>query len=305
MEAAPLPVREGVAPSRVYLVPGPWATVYEFLVNRFRHMPEGILRQRLDNGHIVDDEGIAQRADTPYSPHRWLWYYREVPDEPRVPFELEVLHADERIIVVDKPHFLASIPGGRHLRETVLTRLRECFDLPQLTPIHRLDRDTAGVMLLCRDPASRGAYQRLFQSREVMKVYEAVASWREDLKLPLTHRSRLLPGDPAFVMTEVAGEPNSETRIELMERMGSLALYRLMPTTGRKHQLRAHMNALGIPICNDTVYPQWLVAEDPADYTRPLQLLARSVEFVDPFSQEKRRFESRRSLQTQCPASAK
>lgn len=301
MQAAPLPVVGGVAPSRVYLVPGPWKTVYEFLVERFRHMPDEILRQRLENGDIVDDHGTPQRQDTPYSPHRWLWYYREVPDEARVPFELEVLHSDSRIVVVDKPHFLASIPGGRHLRETVLTRLRDRFDLPQLTPVHRLDRDTAGVMLFCRDPGSRGAYQRLFQSREVLKIYEAVAPWRADLELPHTHRSRLLPGTPSFIMTEVPGEPNSETRIELVERMGELALYRLMPTTGRKHQLRAHMSALGIPICNDTFYPKWSTPNNVTDYTRPLQLLARVVEFVDPFNGQHRQFVSQRKLALNAP----
>lgn len=300
MEAAPLPVREGVAPSRVYMVPGPWTTVYDFLVERFRHLPEEILRQRLENGDIVDEKGVPQYAHTPYSAHRWLWYYREVPDEPRIPFDLEVLYSDERIVVVDKPHFLASIPGGRHLRETVLTRLRDRFDLPQLTPIHRLDRDTAGVMLFCLDPASRGGYQRLFQSREVIKVYEAVAPWREGLSLPHTHRSRLVPGDPGFIMTEEPGEPNSETRIELIKHLGDLALYRLTPVTGRKHQLRVHMSALGIPICNDAFYPQWMAQEDSTDFSRPLQLLARTVEFVDPFTARRRRFTSRRKLVLSC-----
>src|SRR5690606_1802630 len=142
--------------------PGPWLTVLEFLRERFKFMPVETLRARLAQGCIVDQNGLAQQADTPYQPSNWLWYYREVPDEAPVPFELTILSRDERIVAVDKPHFLASIPGGRHLRETALTRLRHMLDLPHLTPIHRLDRDTAGVMLFCADPASRGAYQSLF-----------------------------------------------------------------------------------------------------------------------------------------------
>ena len=296
MQAAPLPVRDGIAPSRVYLPVGPWPTVFEFLLERFRFMPADVLRQRLQAGDIVDDSGISQRAESPYVPNRWLWYYRVVPDEPVIPFDLQILHRDDRIIVVDKPHFLASIPGGRHLRETVLTRLRERFALPQLTPVHRLDRDTAGVMLLCIDPASRGAYQQLFQSREVFKEYEAVAPWRADLKLPCNHRSRLEPAESHFMMREVPGEPNSETYIEIIEKAGGLARYRLIPTTGRKHQLRVHMNALGIAISNDPFYPDWRPVEVEDDYSRPLQLLARAVEFDDPFSRQRRRFESRRQL---------
>ncbi|WP_397474682.1 pseudouridine synthase [Pusillimonas sp.] len=301
MQAAPLPVRDGIAPSRVYLPAGTWSTVFDFLLERFRFVPAEVLRQRLEDGDIVDDAGIAQRVESPYVANQWLWYYRVVPDEPVVPFELGVLHRDERLIVVDKPHFLASIPGGRHLRETALTRLRDRFSLPQLTPIHRLDRDTAGVMLFCVDPSSRGAYQRLLQTREVFKEYEAVAPWRADLRLPCRYLSRLEPAESHFMMQEVQGEANSETYIELLETAGNLARYRLLPTTGRKHQLRAHMSALGIPICNDPFYPEWRPADSEDDYTRPLQLLARAVEFVDPFSGQRRRFESRRQLEAFFP----
>lgn len=297
MADAPLPVRDGIAPSRVYLPHGPWATVLEFFVERFRFMSAEVLRERLENGDIVDHEGHAQRVDAAYVPDRLLWYYRMVPDEPRVPFDISILHQDARLVVIDKPHFLASIPGGRHLRETALTRLRDRLAMPQITPVHRLDRDTAGVMLFCCDPAARGAYQRLFQSREVAKEYEAIAAWQNDLRLPRVYRSRLEPSDSHFIMHEVEGEPNSETRIELIERKGDRAHYRLLPTTGRKHQLRAHMHALGMPICNDGFYPVWRSPRQEDDHARPLQLLARAVAFVDPFTGERRRFESRRELQ--------
>lgn len=299
---APLPVQDGVAPSRVYLPPGPWPTVLDFLVERFRFISREVLTQRLEAGEIVNQQGEPVRPGTKFLPHCWLWYYRTVPEEPSIPFEVDVLHQDERLVVVDKPHFLASIPGGRHLRETVLTRLRDRLSLPHLTPVHRLDRDTAGVMLFCCDPSARGHYQQLFQSRDVAKEYEAVAPWRAGLGLPLVYESRLKPGEPHFMMREVAGESNSRTRIELLQQFGTLAHYRLQPTTGRKHQLRVHMHSLGIPICNDAFYPIWRPTEQSDDYTRPLQLLARAVEFLDPFSGQRRRFESQRTLDALIPS---
>jgi len=225
-----------------------------------------------------------------------LWYYREVPAEAHIPFELPVLFRDDYLVVVDKPHFLASIPGGRYLQETALIRLRRSLSLPELSPIHRLDRDTAGVLLFCADPESRGAYQTLFQTRDVRKEYEALAGVRNDLVFPLVHRSRVAQRAGHFTMQELAGEPNSETLIELMDVQGGRGRYRLCPHTGRKHQLRVHMSALGLPIQNDDFYPELQAYAQDDDFSRPLQLLARAVEFIDPVSGQLRRFESRRSL---------
>jgi tRNA pseudouridine32 synthase/23S rRNA pseudouridine746 synthase len=270
-----------------------------WLVERFPHLGRSILEDRLLRGEIVDEAGRTMAADTPYRAGARIWYYREVPPETPVPFEEVILHRDERLLVVDKPHFLATIPGGRYLRETLLARLRNKLDLPELTPIHRLDRETAGLVLFCIHPPSRGAYQQLFEQRTVSKVYEAIASYRADLPLPLVHRSRLIEGgkdgERFFIMQEVAGEPNSETRVDLIEQRGELAKYRLEPHTGRKHQLRAHMLALGIPIQNDPWYP-FVQTDKGEDFSQPLQLLARQVEFVDPLSGEARQFSSRMAL---------
>lgn len=292
----PLPVLDGVAPSRVYLPAGPWVLLRDFLVQRFPFVPAQVLLDRMARGEIVDGEGVAQYPDATYSPLRWLWYYREVPVEPLVPFDLPVLYRDEHLVVVDKPHFLASIPGGRHLKETALTRLRRALDLPQLSPLHRLDRDTAGVLVFCANPHARGAYQSLFQHRAVHKEYEAIAPVRPGLSLPSVYRSRLQSRAGQFVMEEVAGEPNSETRIELVQRCSGLGLYRLYPRTGRKHQLRVHMSAIGIPICNDAFYPVLREYADADDFSRPLRLLSRCVAFQDPYTGRMRRFESRRVL---------
>lgn len=296
----------GIPRSRVYLNEGPWETLFHFLCARFPRIAPDILLRRLRAGDIVDGSGRAQRPDEPYRAGRWLWYYREVPDEAPVPFDLPVLHRDARLLVVDKPHFMATVPGGRYLLHTALVRLRRELDLPLLSPVHRLDRDTAGVLMFCVDPACRGRYQSLFQARAVHKEYEAVAAAPPPLVFPLVHRSRLAERPGGFLMRETPGEPNSETRIELLGRLGggALAHLRLLPSTGRKHQLRAHMSALGMPILNDAYYHPGLRDEAPGpdDFGRPLQLLARAVEFRDPFEGVLRRFESRRVLLTVAEA---
>lgn len=308
-----LPERDGIPASRVFLPPGSWETLMDFFIERFPRMSQALLRERLETGEIMDEHGRAQNPDAPYQGGRWLWYYREVPDETPLPFELPVLHQDARLVVVDKPHFMATTPGGRYLRHTALIRLRNELGLPKLSPIHRLDRETAGVLVFCADPAYRGRYQTLFQAREVEKEYEAVAAPPPGLALPLVYRSRMeeIPG--RFLMHEVAGEPNSETAVELLRRLNAdgLAHLRLRPLSGRKHQLRMHLSALGMPILHDSFYPVAPFADSSApreddDYTRPLQLLARAIEFRDPVDGGMRRYESRRTLQwaaAESPAS--
>lgn len=299
----PLPERDGIPPSRVYLTPGPWENVLDFLVERFPRLSREFLQGRLEAGDIVDDDGRPQQPDSPFRPRTWLWYYREVPDEVPVPFDLPVLYRDERLVVVDKPHFMATTPSGRYLRHTALVRLRNTLGLKTLSPIHRLDRETAGVLVFCADPAYRGRYQALFQAREVAKEYEAVVRLPAGLSLPLVYRSRLEEMEGRFLMHEVVGEANSETRIELINQLddGGLAHLRLLPLTGRKHQLRAHLCALGMPIVNDSFYPPVPLDEAELrahdDFERPLQLLSRSIEFQDPVDGTMRRFESRRVLQ--------
>lgn len=296
VQAAPLPVRDGVAPSRVYLSAGPWPTLGKFLEQRFPHIEPHTLHQRLQCGDIVDNAGVPQSADTPYKPGTWLWYYREVAHEAAVPFDMPVLYRDDRLVVVDKPHFLASTPGGRYLRHTALSRLREQLDMPEITPLHRLDRDTAGVLMFCLHPPSRGAYQALFQSRSVHKQYEAVAKVASSFEGPLTYCSRLQQRPGHFTMQEVAGEPNSQTLVELICVRQGMGLFRLTPLTGRKHQLRAHMASLGMPILNDVFYPELQAMPAADDFSKPLQLLAREVGFRDPFSGKEHCFTSRQVL---------
>ncbi len=291
----PLPARDGVAPSFAWLPAGEWPNLLAYMVARFPHVGEAVLLGRFARGELVDDAGAALQPDQAYRAGSRIWYYREVPPETPVPFEEVVLFRDDYLLVVDKPHFLSTIPAGRFLRETLLVRLRHKLGLPHLTPIHRLDRETAGVVVFCLHPPSRGGYQKLFERRAVQKVYEAIAPYRADLSLPLVHRSRMEEGGGFFTMHEVNGEPNSETRIELLAHQNGLGHYRLEPHTGKKHQLRVHMASIGVPILNDPWYP-FVEPDKGDDFSKPLQLLARSIAFDDPISGEPRYFSSERQL---------
>ncbi len=287
--------RDGVGPSSVWLPEGPWTTVLEFLVERFPGIGAGTWTARMAKGDVVDDRGTRLPPDAPYRSGFRLYYYREVEAEPAIPFEEAVLHRDEHLLVVDKPHFLPVVPAGRFLRETLLARLKRKLGLDFLAPIHRIDRETAGLVLFSTRPETRAAYHALFERREVRKTYHALAAWRPELAFPIVRRSRLVEGEPFFRMRETDGEPNTETRIEVLEVRGNLALYRLAPVTGRKHQLRVHMAALGIPVLNDRLYPR-LLPDRGDDHSKPLKLLAISIAFIDPLTQAARQFESRRLL---------
>jgi tRNA pseudouridine32 synthase/23S rRNA pseudouridine746 synthase len=247
-------------------------------------------------GRFVLDDGTVLEGDEPYRPHTFVWFHRDLREEPEVPGEVTVLHEDERLLVVDKPPFLATIPRGRHVRQSVTVRLRDALDLPELTPAHRLDRITSGVLVLVKERRWRGAYQSLFARREVDKTYLALAPHRPDLALPATVRDHLRKDRGTLRAEVVPGAPvNAVTRIEREEVRGDLAVYRLSPATGRTHQLRIHLCGLGVPIVGDPLYPDVLdVAVD--DMTTPLQLLAHRLAFVDPVDGAPRAFVSRRAL---------
>ena len=290
----PLPILRGVAPSYLWLPQGRWDGMLAFLVDQFPAVDEASWRDRMARGQVVDGAGTPLAPDSAVRPGARIWYYRELEAETPIPFEERILLQDEHLVVVDKPHFVPMTPTGRFLRETLLVRLKDKLALPDLTPIHRLDRETAGVVVFSASQRSRGAYQSLFQKRSVKKVYEALAAPLV-LDYPHLHRSRMVDADQFFLMKEEKGEPNSETIVEMIERRGELALYRLHPHTGRKHQLRVHMASLGAPIVNDAFYPVALPCKGD-DFTRPLQLLARSIAFPDPLTGEQREFFSQRTL---------
>jgi tRNA pseudouridine32 synthase/23S rRNA pseudouridine746 synthase len=286
------------------LTEGPWLTLLDFLTDRFPSVARQTWVERLARGDVLTESGaplspqIATQA--PYPPllrqFSRLYYYRDVPDEPLIPFDEVVLYQDAHLLVVDKPHFLPVVPSGGYLNETVLVRLKRKLGLDDLVPIHRIDRDTAGLVMFSKQANSRAAYCRLFSQRAVQKSYEAIAPWRADLALPLVRSSRLQPAGHFMLQCEVAGPPNALTHIEVLEVRGALARYQLKPVTGQRHQLRVHMLALGLPIKNDGLYPV-LTPEGQVDHAQPLQLLAKSLAFIDPVSGQPQTFVSQRRLQ--------
>jgi tRNA pseudouridine32 synthase / 23S rRNA pseudouridine746 synthase len=289
-----LPVKCGVGPSVVSLPkddPVRWPTITDFLANRFPAIPRATWLQRMERGEVRDEFGASVTSARPYQAPLRVYYYRDVELEEHIPFTEVVLHQDEHLVVVDKPHFLPVTPSGRYLQETVLVRLKRKLGLDNLVPIHRIDRDTAGLVLFSIQPATRDAYQALFRERAVHKTYQAIAPWRSDIVFPMSRHSRIVAGEGFMTQCEVAGEPNALTHIKVLEVRGDLARYQLNPVTGKRHQLRVHMNALGLPIVGDGIYPV-LTPAGQTDYEKPLQLLAKSIEWMDPITRTMRRFES-------------
>lgn len=292
---APLPLRDGVSASYVWLPHGRWSNVLAFLCERFPGVAEAAWRARMAKGEVVDQHGTRLGPESACRNGMRIFYYREIEDETPIPFAESILYRDEHILVADKPHFLPVTPGGRFVRQTLLARLKKATGLEHLVPMHRLDRETAGVVMFCHNGASRGMYHALFRQRSVDKEYEALAPTLARVVFPVTRTSRVVGGTPFFRMKEVPGEPNAHTEIDVLERMGELTRYRLRPLTGKTHQLRVHMAALGAPIVNDGFYPDALPCKGD-DFSRPLQLLARAIAFRDPLSGLPRHFESRFQL---------
>lgn len=287
----PLPQRHGLDPARLRLpVEGPWATLRDHLVERLPRVAPERIDMMLAEGRIYGLNGPVA-PDAAFAPGTSVWFHRDLPEEVPVPFDIRVVYRDDAILVVDKPHFLATIPRGKHVVQTALVRLRTELGLPHLAPAHRLDRVTAGLVLFVVDPALRGKYQTMFKDRLVHKEYEAIAPYRAELETPVVVRSRIVKEKGVITAQEVPGPVNAETRVELIDVRGGWGRYRLLPSTGRTHQLRLHMASLGVPIRNDDFYP---VLREKAldDFTDPLQLLAKVLSFTDPVSGSLLRFES-------------
>lgn len=314
---SPLPVRDGVNATRLRLPnEGPWTTAMDYMMHRWGHIdPQGI-EDRFDAGEIVGEGGVPLDRATSLEDHTFIWYYRTLPPETRIPVELTILHQDEHLLVVDKPHFLPTTPGGTYIQESALVRLRNQLSLPDLIPMHRLDRMTAGVLLLSTNPETRGKYQVLFEKRQVQKEYECVAAAAPAagypaVDFPVVVRNRMTKSRSYLLAEVIDGEPNAETRIERLETLDGgatagaagaagthatqLARYRLEPHSGKTHQLRVHMASLGLGIVNDAFYPE-LLDKAPDDYSKPLQLLARGIRFVDPISNKPVQYRSRLEL---------
>jgi len=289
------PSIDGLTASTLQLPPGAWPTVLDCLCARFPAVTRGQWLARMARGRVVDSDGSWL---TPQSPHRVgleVHYYREVADEPAIPFDEVVLHVDDHLLVADKPHFLPVTPSGPHAHETLLGRLIRRTGNTALAPLHRIDRETAGLVLFSTHPESRARYQALFRERRIDKCYEAIAPALPGVEFPCIRRSRIVAGEPFFRMQEIEEPANSETRIDVIARGARHWRYALTPVTGRKHQLRVHMAAVGAPIAHDALYPS-LRHRTAGDYSAPLQLLAKALSFTDPLSGVERTFYSGFSL---------
>ncbi len=289
------PIHGHVAASRLQLAPGPWTCLLDGLCARFPQVDRAQWQDRFARGRVLDAQGRALAADAPWRVGSEIQYFREVADEADIPAREAILHLDDHLLVADKPHFLPVTPAGGYVRQTLLARLVARTGNPALVPLHRLDRLTAGLVLFSTRAETRDAYQRLFRERRIDKTYEALAPALPGLAFPLERHSQLVPGEPFLRMTEALGAPNARTRIEVIDANGPEWRYRLHPETGRKHQLRLHMAALGAPIRGDDLYPQLRPPAAGAP-EQPLQLLAQALAFEDPLTGHSRRFTSQHTL---------
>ena len=286
--------RDGVRPSRVATPPGPWSTVLEFLQARFARVAPAVWEQRMHAGLVCDADGTSLAIDAPYRAHTWLLYWRDPGLEADTLPSITVLLREPCLVALDKPHGLPSVPSGGYLQQTALVQLQRLLGEDDWSPVHRLDQDTAGVLLLARG-RMLAALNALFRQHAVDKRYEAIAPWRADLPWPLTRSTRLGPGEHFLLRREVAGNVNATTTITPLEVRDSIARYALQPRTGQRHQLRVHMAALGLPIVGDRCYPR-LHPPSPPDLHNPLRLLARSLHWCDPDSGAPREVHSRLTL---------
>lgn len=255
-----------------------------------------IWAQRLADGKILDGAGAPLREESPYLPQARLFYFREVENEPTIPFAETILYQDDHLLVADKPPFLPVTPGGRYVEECLLARLRRRTGIADLAPLHRIDRETAGLVLFSVNKGGRGRYATLWSQGEIEKTYEALSAC-----VPAPEKSvwvvenRIERGEPPFRMRIIPGEVNARSIITLLERKDGIARFSLQPFTGKTHQLRLHLSSLGFAILNDRYYPE-LQGESVDNFAAPLQLLAKRVRFWDPLSGEMREFFSEREL---------
>ena len=274
----------------------PYPSIVEFLFKTFPAIPRNRWAERIREGKVLDDQGKPITAETMYSPSQRIFYFREIENEPVIPFAEKILFQDDELLVACKPHFLPVIPGGRYVEECLLNRLRNRTGMADLAPLHRLDRETAGIVIFSVNPYTRGLYHELFMHGKMEKTYRALAEVNQPPREnQWTVENRIVRGEPRFRMKTVPGVANSCSHIQLLEVKGNRGLFSLQPVTGKTHQLRLHMSGLGFRIVNDRVYPD-LQPEHDDDFDQPLQLLAKMVRFHDPVSGQDREFRSEREL---------
>ena len=301
LQSMHMDIKNGISPSKVFLgnTEKTYLYVIDFLVDRFPSISKDEWLARMEQSLVLDQDGIPLSSHAVYSSNTYIYYYRQVEHEEPIPFEEIIIYQDDHLLIADKPHFLPVTPGGHYLQETLLVRLKNKTGLQDLSPIHRIDRETAGLVAFSKKAQDRNLYQALFRERAVEKGYEAIAPYRHELsnQFPIHYQSRLEESEVFIQMHEVPGESNSDTVIHLMEIKGLWAKYQLQLGSGKKHQLRVHMSALGIPIKNDLIYPELQAhVKTGHDFSQPLQLLAKELRFKDPITGLEHYFSSQQAL---------
>jgi len=268
------------------------ATVLEYLIIKFPYIDAHIWRQRIAEGKVHYHDGSLITTQSLFQPQRRVYYYREVESEPSIPFKETIIFQDKHILVAYKPHFLAVIPGGIYVNECLQNRLRRSTGIEALQALHRLDRVTAGLVIFSVNPDTRHRYHHLFETRQIKKTYQAIAKIRNGENIigqEWEIKNRITQSEPRFRMHVTEGEANSHSVIRCLQQSTQKALFELSPITGKTHQLRVHMQALGWPILNDKYYPK-LQPLSADNYSAPLQLLAKELQFIDPVTQHTRHF---------------
>jgi len=273
----------------------PHPSILSFLCIRFPAISREIWETRISEGRVLDEKGQRITPDSKYAPLSRIFYFREVSAEPVIPFAEKILHLDDEILVACKPHFLPVTPGGRYVDECLLNRLRLSTGIEDLAPLHRIDRETAGIVLFSVNKKSRGLYGTLFMNGLVEKSYQALSRCIPLQETAWNVDNRIERGEPWFRMSTVPGRVNARSVINLAEIKRDMARFILQPITGKTHQLRIHMSGLGFGILNDRYYPE-LEAEREDNFDTPLQLVAHTLRFKDPLSGRSREFISERTL---------
>jgi tRNA pseudouridine32 synthase/23S rRNA pseudouridine746 synthase len=279
--------------SRLYLrkLDNPPAAILDQLALCFPAVSKAEWRNRAAAGCVTLSDGTPVTEETPYRHGVTVFYQRDVRDEPAPAAHGEIVYRDAEILVVDKPHGIPVTPSGAYVERCLLLQMRRLTGNAELTPIHRLDRDTAGLVLFSMKPANRAAYHGLFQLRQVTRDYIALARISgTPCHMQWEVENRIVAGNPWYKQEIVPGLANAKTLIELRGFSGDIGYFRLRPETGKKHQLRLHMAHLGFPILGDTLY-----SGTPNDL--PLQLLSCGLTFQDPLTGDLRFFQSKHRLE--------
>ncbi|MFZ4855739.1 MAG: pseudouridine synthase [Desulfuromonadaceae bacterium] len=274
----------------------PYPSILTYMSRRFPAISRDTWETRILAGKVLDDKGHRITLATEYAPLGRIFYFREVSAEPLIPFSEKILYKDDHILVACKPHFLPVTPGGRYVEECLLNRLRRSTGIEDLVPLHRIDRETAGLVLFSVNKKSRGCYGTLFMNGLVNKTYQALSAFVPARSENFWNvENRIERGVPWFRMQTAPGTVNARSAIHLTGIKGMQARFTLHPHTGKTHQLRLHMGGLGFGILNDRYYPE-LQDEREDDFDTPLQLIAKELHFKDPLSGRERSFSSDRKL---------